>query len=418
MSPRQSVSLCILVLLLCVSGTTPTLSQTNRNAAVQEYRQHELIVTLKPGANLKDFNARQNTHFLKQIPGTNTYLVGTPADVLINDKMSDVAKDHSLAAASRNYIIKSAELLQISHGFVDQISHGFVDQISHGFVDNQSPTNFYGQPATNNLHLAEAHNLATGIGVRVAVIDTGVDLNHPLFAGRLAYPMYDFVDSDGLPQDELGGDGTGHGTFVSGLIALSAPQATIMPLRAFGNDGSGTSFDIASAIHFAADNGARVLNMSFGFTEEDSVVQEALSYALPSTYMVAAAGNDNLNFVHYPAADTSKTLSVTATTNNDLKAPFANFHSTVQVAAPGVSVYSAYPGNQWAWWSGTSFSTPLVSGEVALLLSVRPNLSWANLNMIITSSGVNIDSLNANYAGQLGRVRIDYLSAVNLALTY
>src|SRR4030095_13991928 len=107
-----------------------------------------------------------------------------------------------------------------------------------------------------------------------------------LFAGRLAYPMQDFIDNDGLPQDELGGIGTGHGTFVSGLITLTAPQARIMPLRAFGTDRSGTSFDIASAIHFAADNGARVINMSFGFAEEDLVIQEALSYALPSAYMV------------------------------------------------------------------------------------------------------------------------------------
>lgn len=410
MSLRKSLSLCILVLLLSVSGPAPTLSQTNRGSVAQSYRQNELVITLRPGASLRDFNARYNTYSIKQIPGTNTYLLGLPSSATVNSKLPEVAADQRLAAAHRNFIIKSAEVLQISHGFIDQISHGF--------IDSQSPANFYGQPSTNNLHLSESHNLATGAGVRVAVIDTGIDLNHPLFAGRLAYPMFDFVDNDGLPQDELGGNGTGHGTFVSGLITLSAPQATIMPLRAFGTDGSGTSFDIASAIHFAADNGARVLNLSFGMQDPDPLIQEALSYALPSTYMVAAAGNDNLNQVHYPGSDTSRTLSVTSTTSDDLKAAFANFHSIVQVAAPGVSVYSAYPGNQWAWWSGTSFSTPLVSGEAALLLSVRPNLSRANLNTIITGSGVNIDSLNPNYVGQLGHVRIDYLSAVNLALTY
>jgi subtilisin family serine protease len=72
------------------------------------------------------------------------------------------------------------------------------------------------------------------------------------------------------------------------------------------------------------------------------------------------------------------------------------------VAAPGVNLFSAYPGNRWGCWSGTSFSTPLVAGEAALLLSVRPNLSRANLNTIITSAGTNINSLNPNYVGQLG----------------
>ncbi len=414
MSHRRLLALCILVLLLSLTVTPPTFSQNNGNGNGngngRSFREYELVVTLKPGYRVNDVNNRNNTHFLKQIPGTNIYLVSTSTHEKAKDKISKLAKDNAVANISLNYIIKSAE--------VQQSSDAFLDQSSDAFLDHQSPINFYGQPATTNLHLAEAHNLATGNGVRVAVIDTGIDLNHSLFAGRLAYPMYDFVDNDGLPQDELGGNGTGHGTAVAGLIALTAPQATIMPLRAFTADGSGSSFDIASAIHFAADNGARVLNLSFGFTEEDPVVQEALSYALPSSYMVAAAGNDNLNMVHYPAVDTSKTLSVTSIGNNDVKASFANFHTGIQVAAPGVSVYTAYPGNHWAWWSGTSFSTPLVAGEAALLLSVRNNLSRTNLNTIITSAGVNINPLNPNYVGQLGYVRIDYLAAVNLALTY
>ena len=414
MSLRKSISLCILILALSVSIPTPTRSQTNRSNGVRNHRQNELIVTLKPGASLRDFNARHDTHALRQIPGTNIYLLGLPAQATANGKLAELAADSGVASVSHNFIIQSAE--------VEQISHGFIDQISHGFIDGQSPSSFFSQPTVTNLHLNEAHNLATGAGVRVAVIDTGIDLNHPLFAGRLASQMFDLIDGDYAPQDEPGGDGSGHGTFVAGLIALTAPQATIMPIRAFGPDGSGTSYIIASAIYLAAAYNARVINMSFGTSESDPAIEAAMEYALNTSYthsyMVAAAGNNNLNQVHYPASDTSKTLSVTSTANDDLKASFANFHSTIQVAAPGVSVYSAYPGGQWAWWSGTSFSTALASGEAALLLSVRPNLSRANLNTIITSAGVNLNSLNPNYVGQLGQVRIDYLSAVNLALTY
>jgi subtilisin family serine protease len=446
MSLRKSLSFFVLVLLLSLAVTIPTRSH-GKGRAVHPHRENEMVVRLKPGASLDDFNARHNTQFIKQIPGTDIYLVSTPAQV--NDKMSAVAQDRSVAAASRNYITKPAELMQISQGFVDQISQGFVDQISQGFVDQisqgfvdqisqgfvdqisqgfvdqisqgfvdtQLPINYIVQAATVNLHLAETRSLSLGAGVRVAVIDTGIDTSHPLFAGRLAYPMQDFVEGDGFPQDELGGRATGHGTFVSGLITLTAPQAMIMPLRAFGNDGAGTSFDIASAIYFAANNGAQVINMSFGFAETDPLIQEALNYAASRCYLVAAAGNDNENFVHYPASNSSLTLSVTSTGAKDMKAPFANFHSSIEVAAPGVYLFSAYPGNRWGWWSGTSFSTPLVAGEAALLLSVRSNLSRKELDTIITKSGVNINRRNPDYAGQLG-VRIDFQAALSQALSY
>ncbi len=264
----------------------------------------------------------------------------------------------------------------------------------------------------------DIHLLSPQLGrkVRVAVIDTGLDMNHPLFAGRIAGPIFDFVDNDGSPQEEPGGNGYGHGTFVAGLIALTAPQATIMPLRAFDKDGIATSFTIAKAIRHAADNGAQVINLSFGLLEQDTFIKDVLSYAYSRTYMVAAAGNDNQNTIHFPATHKSKTLGVTSVTDGDLKAAFSNYNADVQVAAPGVNLYSAYPGNRWAWWSGTSFSTALVSGEAALILSLRPSLNRSAVNSIITSCGKSINSLNPAYNGKLGKVRIDYLTAVNQTL--
>jgi len=244
------------------------------------------------------------------------------------------------------------------------------------------------------------------------VIDTGIDPQHPLFAGRIAWPVYDFVDGDGDPTDVGPGVGYGHGTFVAGLIVLAAPRATIMPLRAFGADGYGTSFNIAKAIRFAADNGARVINMSFGMTEEDSLVKDAIVYAGQKSYMVAAAGNDNDNFIHFPASLAARTLSVTSTATGDIKAPFSNFASEMNVSAPGVSVYSAYPGKAWAYWSGTSFSTALVSGEAALLIALKPESTRTDLNTVIKTSGTNIDPLNPDYAKQLGKVRVDYQAAI------
>ncbi|MEP7270935.1 MAG: S8 family serine peptidase, partial [Acidobacteriota bacterium] len=101
---------------------------------------------------------------------------------------------------------------------------------------------------------------------------------------------------------------------------------------------------------------------------------------------------------------------------NDLKAPFANFHYGIDVSAPGVDVYSAYPDGRWAYWSGTSFSTGLVSGEAALLLSLRPESTRAELDRVISYSGLNLDRLNLKYLGKLGRVRVDFEDAVERLL--
>jgi subtilisin family serine protease len=186
-----------------------------------------------------------------------------------------------------------------------------------------------------------------------------------------------------------------------------------MPLRVFDEDGYSSSFKIAKAIRFAADNGAQVLNLSFGLSKSDKVIKEALDDVRHRVLMVASAGNENKDEIHFPARQKDRALSVTSTTAGDLKAAFANFNKEMDAAAPGVSLFSAYPGGRWAWWSGTSFSTALVTGEAALLLSLKPNLKNKDLNKIIADSGVNIDSLNHQYKNKLGR-RIDYRAAIDL----
>ena len=188
-----------------------------------------------------------------------------------------------------------------------------------------------------------------------------------------------------------------------------------MPLRVFGPDGSATTFNLARAIRFASDNGAGVINMSFGLLQIDDLLRDALGYAYDRSILVAAAGNDNMSTLEYPAANTSKTISVGSTNGADVRAPFSNYSKDLRAIAPGVFLYSAYPGGRWAWWSGTSFSTALVSAEAAQMLSVNVRLKRTDLYTIIATTGVKIDDLNPGFAGTLGR-RIDYLLAVQAAL--
>lgn len=208
---------------------------------------------------------------------------------------------------------------------------------------------------------------------------------------------------------------------VAELAEAISCLSTELPARALGARMKGMALHVLGRYDEAlslADNDAQIINMSFGLLERDKMIEDALSYAYSRVYMVAAAGNDNLDTLHFPADRSSKTLAVTATNAiNDIRAPFANFNKDVQVSAPGVNLYSAYPGNRWATWSGTSFSASLVAGEAVLLLQLDPTLNCTAMNSVITTAGVNIDALSPAYAQKLGRVRIDYLDAVNQILT-
>lgn len=365
----------------------------------------EINVCLKPGKDVNRINARYGTIVKGHIAGSYDYLLGLPPGADEEECLRRISGDGDLEFAELNYNFQLPE--------ARQVSQAFIDQVSQAFIDGQSPVSFYGQPSLANLNLAGAHLFSRGVGVRVAVLDTGLDFSHPLFAGRIAGPVYDFVSNDLSPDDEPNGRGSGHGTFVAGLITLTAPQATLLPLRVFDRDGRGTSYNIARAIRFAADHGAKVINMSFGLVRSDKLIQEAMDYAYRRlVYFVGSAGNENRDGIQFPADTSNRVISVTSTTANDIKAPFANFNKNMDVAAPGVSLYSAYPGRRWAWWSGTSFSTALVSGEAAILLAIDPRLKPSDLKKAIRDSGVNIDSLNRDYKSKLGR-RIDFREAVD-----
>jgi len=245
-------------------------------------------------------------------------------------------------------------------------------------------TDFRDQPAFLTVRGPTAHESATGDGIVVAVLDTGIDATHSLFAGHLA-AGYDFVDGDADPTEERNlldddGDGEidegyGHGTFVAGLVLGGAPGVTILPVRVLDSDGHGEASDIAAGIEFAVANGADVINLSLGARQRSEVLRGAVRFAMShGVDVVAATGNGaDLTAVDFPSG-VSGVVAVTALDAAGGRAPFANASPATTLAAPGVALIGPHPGEQWGTWSGTSFATALVSAGTALLLESRPDL--------------------------------------------
>jgi len=162
----------------------------------------------------------------------------------------------------------------------------------------------------------------------------------------------------------------GHGTMVAGLIHVVAPTAKIMPLKSFNADGTGSISNISAAIYYAADNGAKIINMSFELSEISDSLLRAVNYATrKGVICIASAGNDSQQNLVYPAAY-SNVIGVGSVNQQNQLSSFSNSGSDiVSLAAPGEALITTYPGNHYAAAWGTSFSSALVAGTVADLLS-------------------------------------------------
>jgi thermitase len=168
----------------------------------------------------------------------------------------------------------------------------------------------------------------------------------------------------------------GHGTMVAGIIHLVAPRTNIMALKAFNADGSGYLSNILRAVYYAAQHNAKVINMSFSYPSTSPEMQNAVGYAGgKSAICAAAAGNDGQDETVYPAGYTSLVMGVASTTDNDTLSSFSNYGPDVWVASPGEAVITTYPFGTYAAGWGTSFSTPFVSGGVALLVGLSQSLN-------------------------------------------
>lgn len=206
------------------------------------------------------------------------------------------------------------------------------------------------------------------LDIVVAVVDTGIDYNHPFLADRIV-PGYDFVDNDNDPMDEHF-----HGTHIAGILTeITTENVKIMPVRTLDKDGNGYDTDIAKGIRYAVDHGASVINMSFEGEGFSTYLSSAISYAVDNGVLViVAAGNAGDDTSKYYPASEEKAIVVSATDRYDSIASFSNTGDSIDMAAPGVEILSSIPNNEYGEMDGTSMATPFVSGLAAMLVLDNP----------------------------------------------
>ncbi|HNW93731.1 MAG TPA: S8 family serine peptidase, partial [bacterium] len=255
------------------------------------------------------------------------------------------------------------------------------------------------------MHFADAWPLTRG-EVTVAVLDSGLDCTLSEFAGQ-CLPGYDFVNDDDNPADDHG-----HGTMVAGVIAAladngvaiagAAPGCRLLPVKVIAADGYGTYADIADAIVWSADRGARVINLSVGGYSPSVMLQEAVDYAVArGCVIVAAAGNDHAGDPLYPAA-CDGVIGVAALDQSLQPASFSNYGPAIDCAAPGVAVPVTLIGGGWQRAAGTSFAAPLVSAAAALAATRFPDDTSESVTARLLASATDLGAAGRDDATGCG----------------
>jgi hypothetical protein len=425
----------VLVLMITFTGLTARAQMSEVPGQV--------LVHLQAGVNIAGFNQTYSTTTLVASTFNNSYCLATPPGANLPSLVNAMSADARVVSASPNetplnqFIFtadadptQTTQFIFTADADQEQVSQ-FIFTADGGtpgqlvvpedqfiFTADRNPGLYaYMTQSTSSLiNYGAAAKRYTGAGVLVAVLDTGVSLRNPLLARRVVAgwnflagnnntddaPSGVDTNGNGIPDEDAG-----HGTMVAGLINRYAPDATLLPVKVLGSDGAGSLWATVEGIRYAVARGAKVINMSFGSSSDSPVLRDAIKEAWAAgVVIVTAAGNHNTFNRQYPAGD-SMTIAVGSLDGNDVKASFSNYGQWVDVFAPGVNLTSTFWNGNYASWSGTSFSSPIVAAEAALIFSARPNFSPARVRSRIKSKANSVDLLNVPYIGLLGKGVID-----------
>jgi subtilisin family serine protease len=366
------------------------------------YRPDEVLVKFKPTLSdqtIKATIAAYQCKKLKRIPRINVYQIQVQTGTTLEETLFALRRNPDVEYAEPNYI-----------AYVTETPNDSLFDYQYALYNSGQDLGPPGSPqgkiradikATSTWEETKGNE-----DIIIAIVDTGVDLDHPDLNDKIYSNGYDFVNDDSNATDDHA-----HGTHVAGIAAAEthnnegiagvAWNCKILPVKVLDDQGGGSYSEMIEGIIWAADNGADVMNLSLGGDFPSVSLENALKYAYDmDIVIVAAAGNDG-GAVLYPAAYDDYCLAVAATDYNDEKVDFSNFGPEIDVAAPGVLIISTVPTWFWgpgsfpyAWGDGTSQASPHVAGLAALIKSVKPNLSAAQIMNVIRYSADDVNFVN------------------------
>jgi subtilisin family serine protease len=405
-------------------------------AFAQQYVPGEVIVRLKSqNGSSETYTFMDKVHSDKAMtlrrawPRMSLYHYAIPKGQSVESAVADLKSDSNVLYAEPNYLIHKTS----TSGVQSTFSASQIKTLSA-----QSQTTYLATSANIGVQSVWSADVASANPKTVvAVIDTGLDTTHPVMTGTNAV----WTNPNEIPGNGIDDDGNGyiddvhgwnfvdnsptmydddsHGTHVSGII-LSVDQniystplhdanIRIMPLKFLNGSGVGSASDAISAIYYAVDNGAAILNNSWGGPDYSTALAEAIAFTYTKGVLfVAAAGNNgtsNDSTPMYPANyDTPNVLAVAATTDADYIASFSNFGpSTVPLGSPGVFILSTIPNDSFGTMSGTSMATPFVTGTAAQMRFAAPGMLGYQLKSILQGQVSSIPQL-VNLVTTAGRL--------------
>jgi subtilisin family serine protease len=404
-------------------------------------------ITIKPAFNVDILKNRKNEQVLSNV----------------QQKMLTNLSNYYIIDASDNF---SAETLKKYD--IESIEPNYIYKIEQ-ITTKPNDTYLNKQWSLGNANVFSAWKKATGKGIVIGVVDTGIDFYHPDLINQLwinskedlnkngqfdPWPSeefrngisgdlngidddgngfiddvigYDFVDQftmnigDSKERDAIPYDEHSHGTAVSGVISAQsnnhigisgiAFDSKIITLRAFDVTGNGESDDIANAIVYAALQGAKVLNFSFGEVYLSSIVYDAVKFANAlGVTMVASSGNNNWDLKHYPS-DFEEVISVSASNSDNIRSANGNYGNRLDITAPGYKIYTTLPDTSYGEKSGTSFSAPHIAAAAGLLLEMKPELTPDEVCGILKANAKDVGDFGWDYQYAAGI--LDIGKAVN-----
>lgn len=393
LTTRRARWFAVAVLASVVSYVAPVA------ASADDARHRRVLVRPLPGCSPERIAADHRASVVRQIGDLPIYeLFAATGD------MAAV-----LASLANDVRVITAEA-------VDPVTSTDPGQTQFLFAFDRSPLpgSYTNQMAFSQVNLGKSASVTKGKGMRIAVLDTGIDAGHPDLARRVVQG-YNAIDSDQSTADVADGlvnSAYGHGTMVAGILARIAPKASIMPVRVLNGDGIGTMANVMVGLRWAVTNGADVVLMCFGSDTASPLFAREIQAAHESNVvLVASAGNAESSDIRFPAGLHGVT-SVAAVDAYDIRAQFSNFGTYVDYAAPGVGIRSTYPGGAYASWSGTSMAAPFVAGQALLLASLVDEREPHVIDWLMEKTP---RPGNPAFAGELGKGIINIEKSVYLA---